>query len=624
MLNAIFSDNMMLQCDQPIKVWGIDSPGQKITIQLADNEVTTTAESDGKWLVTFPPLTSGQICEMRVNGSQEQIVKNILAGDIWLCSGQSNMEFAVKDAKNAKEDIISANYPEIRFFNVIQKASIKEQNQVEGKWEICTPETVGAATAVGYFFARDIHKSEGRPIGLLHSSWGGTRVEAWMQKDALLSFDFMQKEIELYNKCTNNAVEYEQQIIEYNKAIPKDPENKGYNKGYASDSYNISDWETLDVPGWWTNQGLNFNGVLWYRKNVILPKEWEGQECVLHLGSCDKSDQTYFNNEKIGGLSIEDDPQAWCAERIYNIPPNIVKSGDNTITTRVFSNVNGGGIIGQSQEIFIALKNQPKKLIPLAGKWQYKVEYNFGLITAPVQPYGEDNPNSPYILFDNMIKPLLNFAIKGVLWYQGESNAANYQNYKELFSKMIQDWRKCWGIGDFPFYFVQLASFVAGSDIENISPWGEIRQAQEDTLALPNTGMSVTIDIGDPVDIHPTNKQDVGKRLALIARAKTYGEKIEFSGPIVDKAVLENNKIKISFTRSNGLNTSDNNPVSGFKLRTENNVLEVNAIVEGDCVILKGDDLDNVIEVTYGYKDCPKCNLYNDSNLPARPFRIKI
>lgn len=624
MLNSIFSDNMMLQCDQPIKVWGIDSPGQKITLKLAENEVTTTAEVDGRWLTTLPSLKSGEICEMCVKGTKEQVVKNILAGDIWLCSGQSNMEFNTKDVKNAKEEMVLADYPEIRIFNVVHKASIKEQNQVEGKWEICTPETVVNTTGVGYFFAKEIHKNQRKPIGLLHSSWGGTRVEAWMQKDSLLSFDFMQKEIEKYEQYTNDTVEYERQLKEYNNRIPKDPKNRGYDKGYASASYDISDWKTIDVPGLWTRQGLEFNGVLWYRKKVILPKEWEGKECVISLGSCDKSDQSYFNNEKIGALSIEENPQAWCTNRIYDIPANIAKHGDNTITLRVFSNINGGGIIGQPEDIFIALKDQPEKSIPLSGKWQYQVEYNFGLITPPIQPYGDDNPNSPYILFNSMIKPLLNFGIKGALWYQGESNAGNYQNYKELFSEMIEDWRKCWKIGKFPFYFVQLASFIAGTDEENVSPWGEIRQAQEDTMVISNTGMAVTIDIGDSVDIHPTNKQDVGKRLALIARAKTYGEKIEFSGPVVEKVEFTKSQIEISFTHADGLKTLNNKPFLGLKIKNDNHELEINASIVNNSIILKGDDLSNTVEVSYAYKDCPECNLYNSDNLPARPFRIQL
>jgi sialate O-acetylesterase len=654
MLNSIFSDNMMIQCDYPVKVWGCDAPGKSISVKLAGNMAETETNADGKWLLTLPALPSGQTCDMQVRGNEEQIIKNILAGDVWLCSGQSNMEFATENVKNAKEEMASADFPEIRFFNVVHKASLGKVDQVEGKWEVCNPETVKTLSGVGYFFAREIHQKHGKPIGLLHSSWGGTRVEAWMRKESLFSFDFMKKEIEEYefhkHNCINNRtiksenyaqnvqkdipnknalvhtkgkVEYEQKVKEYNKSIPKDPENKGYEKGYASASYDVSDWKTLDVPGWWTKQGLDFNGVLWYRTNVSLPPEWEGQKCVLHLGSCDKSDQSYFNNEKIGGLSIEEDPQAWCASRVYEIPSNLVKSGENTIAVRVFSNVHGGGIIGQPEDIFISLKNQPGKSISLAGKWLYKVEHNFGLITPPVQPFGEDNPNSPYILFDNMINPLLNFPIKGVLWYQGESNAINYQNYKELFSTMIKDWRKCWNIGDFPFYFVQLASYIAGSDTSTISPWGEIRQAQEDALVLENTGMAVTIDIGDPVDIHPTNKQDVGKRLALLARSKTYGESIEFSGPVLNKVDFDTNEIRISFTHANGLNTPENNPVLGLKIRTENSVLDVNAGIEGDCVVIKGEDFSNIIELSYAYSDCPQCNLYNDSGLPARPFKNK-
>ncbi|MEA2012874.1 MAG: sialate O-acetylesterase [Verrucomicrobiota bacterium] len=624
MLNSIFSDNMMIQCNQPIKVWGIDKPEELISVKLADSKAEIKSDKRGRWLVSLPPLPSGQICEMHVKGSKEQVIKNILTGDIWLCSGQSNMEFPLNDVNNANQELELADFPEIRFFNVIHKTSIENQTQVEGKWEICSPKTAKKITGVGYFFAKDIYERQEKPIGLLHSSWGGTRIEAWMSRDALQSCDFMQKEIEEYESSSLDNTIYNQEYKAWEKTIPKDPENRGYKKGYASDSCDSSDWKTLDVPGWWTSQGLEFNGVLWYRKNVTLPKDWDGQECILHLGSCDKSDQTYFNNEKIGSLSIEENSQAWCTTRVYEIPSNIVHSGENTIAVRVFSNLMAGGIIGDANDIYISLKNKPEKSIPLAGKWQYKVEYNFGLIKPPVQPFGEGNPNSPYMLFNNMIKPLLNFVIKGVLWYQGESNAINYHNYRKLFIAMINDWRKCWNIGKFPFYFVQLSSFIAGTDDENISPWGEIRQAQEDALFLENTGMAVTIDIGDPLDIHPKNKQDVGKRLALIARGKTYGESIEFSGPIVDKVQLKNDKIEIYFTNAKGLKTYNNQSLSGFKIQKDKKILDFSARILDDHVILTGPSLNKFVEVSFGYGDYTQCNLYNDFNLPARPFKYRL
>jgi len=473
MLNSIFSDNMMLQCEQPIIVWGIDRPNQAIEVvlypkgisliedncslcshfvnpALAGNRAKTDAGADGKWFITLPPLPAGQICEMKVVGSREITVKNILLGDVWLCSGQSNMGFELKDVNSAETEIASADFPEIRFFKVTPNASIEKEVEVGGTWEICTPETVKDLSAVGYFFARDIHIHQKKAIGLIRSSWGGTRIEAWMRRESLLAFDFMHKEIEIY----------ESSLPDFSRSI------------------------------------------------------------------------------------------------------------------------------------------------------------------APDQSFGEGNSNSPYILFDSMIKPLLNFALKGILWYQGENNVDNYHEYKELFVMLIKDWRKCWNRDTLPFYFVQLANFVSGTDTPELSPWGEIRKAQEGALALENTAMAVAIDIGDPLDIHPANKQDVGRRLALIARAKTYGEDIEFSGPILDGVERGTNEIVVLFTHAAGLHVCDNQKLSGFKIRRDREWVDISGHIDNERVILTGDSLDTIVELSYGYGACPRCNLYNKSHLPARPFSV--
>ncbi len=626
MLNSIFSDNMMLQCEQPIRVWGKDLPNQPISVKLADNFAETKTDNDGEWQVILPALKIATVCDMEVTGSKKRHIKNILLGDVWLCSGQSNMEFSVKEADNALEEISKADFPEIRFFTVKHIASVNSATEVEGEWQICSPKTVAELSAVGYFFARDINIYQHRPIGLIHSSWGGTRIEAWMSKESLQKFDFMQKELADYevsaiDKQTRQV--YEEDLKEWRKQIPKDPKNTGFDKGYATLSYDDSDWKTLKVPGWWTQQGLDFNGVLWYRKAITLPESWLDKDCVLHLGPCDKSDQTYFNNCKIGELSIEENPDAYKIARVYQLPKGIINKGKNIIAVRIFSNVNGGGFASQPDDMFIALKDNPEERICLGGQWRYKIEYNFGKVSPPVAPFGEMNPNSPYILYDNMIKPLLACAIKGILWYQGETNAKAYQYYKQLFLSLINHWRYDFNLGEIPFYFVQLANFGSGTDSDSVSPWAEIRKAQESALELNNTGMAVAIDVGNPIDIHPTNKQAVGKRLALIARAKTYGEDIEYQGAIVDTAKLEHDKIVVTFKHAENLTTSCVELV-GFEVLVDGVWDKICAIIKNDTIVLTCAAVNKVKKIRYAYCENPQCSIQNKFNLPMRPFTITL
>ncbi|MDP2815074.1 MAG: sialate O-acetylesterase, partial [Rectinemataceae bacterium] len=314
----------------------------------------------------------------------------------------------------------------------------------------------------------------------------------------------------------------------------KDTVNLGEGKGWQNPAANFANWKEMALPGNWQSVGHEHSGIFWFRREIDIPAGWEGRELTLGLGALDKSDITYFNGVRVGSITMEQRADAWCTPRVYSVPGNLVKAGRNLIAVRVYSNIYQGGFIGTPDQMSLfPSEDKNAGSISLAGTWKYEIEADFGLVPpAPPPPLGAGNPNSPHILFDNMIKPLLPFGIKGAIWYQGESNADRAKQYRKLFPLMIKSWRKAWKQGSFPFYFVQLANHNPVNHNPGESNWAELREAQTMTLTLPNTGMAVIIDVGETNDIHPRNKQDVGLRLALAALAKDYGLKnIVCSGP---------------------------------------------------------------------------------------------
>ncbi|MHB9026562.1 MAG: sialate O-acetylesterase [Armatimonadota bacterium] len=478
-LPAVFCDNMVLQRGIADPVWGWAAPGEQVTVSIAGQQVKATAGADGNWKAKLAPLQAGGPFEMTVAGNNTLTLKNVMVGEVWVCSGQSNMEWVVRNVNNAAQEIAAANYPGIRMFTVTKIISYEPKANCTGWWAICSPQTVSAFSAVGYFFGRELHKALGVPVGLINTSWGGTPAQSWTDRQSYLdnpllkpTMDYTDSAMQKYANATETAM-----------------------------------------------------------------REW--------LAAVDKA------------------------------------------------------------------KAEGKPL--------------------PTPPFVPGDPRSsaamPTGLYNGMVAPLIPFGIAGAIWYQGESNAGQPALYRTLFPAMISGWRRAWGQGDFPFLFVQLANFYAQQTTPVESGWAELREAQTLTLALPNTGMATIIDIGEAGDIHPRNKQDVGKRLALWAQAQTYGKKdVVYSGPMYDSMTVEGNKIRLRFQHlGGGLVTKDGGPLKGFAIAgADGKFVWADTVIDGDSIVVSSAEVANPTIVRYAWANNPVCNLYNKAGLPAVPFRTDV
>lgn len=629
---ALFSDGMVLQRELPIPVWGWAEAGQAVAVTLAGNTAQTVASADGTWRVTLPALPAGGPYEMTVSAGSETLRRgNILLGDVWICSGQSNMQMTVCQSNNAQAEMAAANYPQMRLFSVPMRAELEPLTDVDGAWQVCTPETVPNFSAVGYFFGRELHQQLGVPMGLINTSWGGTLCEAWTSCEALSaepSLRYMPERLERFLAHPDEVlVRYEEELAAWERSnnIPDDPGNQGYAQGWADPQTDTAAWAEMALPAFWQNAGHAYSGVFWFRREVEVPAAWAGRDLVLNLGPCDKNDITYFNNEQIGSLTMEERNDAWATPRVYTVPGRLVRAGRNTIAVRVFSNIYNGGMHGLESQYALSLPDAPESALPLAGAWRYQIEHNFGLVqpaAAPAQPPVSGNPNTPGVLYNAMIAPLVPYGIRGAIWYQGESNADRGEEYRTLFPTMIRDWRARWGEGDFPFYFVQLANFMHDAAEPGEYRWAELREAQTMTLSLPMTGMAVIMDIGDPDDIHPTNKQDVGKRLAYNALQQTYGMDVVPCGPLYRAMTSEGNAIRLQFDHVAGGLMAREGGLRGFAIAgADRHFVWANAAIDGDTVVVSSPRVPAPVAVRYGWSNNPAITLYNSAGLPASPFR---
>lgn len=622
-LASVFCDHAVLQRDMPIPVWGWAEPGETVTVSLTGNQAAAMAGADGAWRVTLPALPAGGPHEMTVAGRETVVLRDLLIGEVWACSGQSNMQMTLHTVQNGEEEVAASDYPSIRLFTVPNIPSMEPKADIEAEWKVCSSKTSGPFSAVGYFFGRKLHQELGVPVGLINTSWGGTVAEAWTSIGALRSKPELHSIVDLFDSIDPNdpgTAAYTQALQAWEAANNrKDTENTGFPKGWADPATSTADWGRMELPAYWRARGLQMNGVVWFRTEVEVPASWAGKDLTLSVGTIDKGDTTYFNNVRVGGVTLEDREDAWSVRRIYPVPGALVRAGRNVIAVRVFSHVWAGGLVGKPEELYLACGEET---IPLAGEWQYNVEANFGNFAAPpTPPLGAANPNTPTVLFNGMIHPLIPYGIRGAIWYQGESNASRGMEYRTLFPTMITDWRQQWGQGDFPFYFVQLANYQAGADAGFDSPWAELREAQTMTLALPNTGMAVIIDIGDSTDIHPKNKQDVGLRLALNALAKTYGRDVAYSGPLFREARVEGNAIRLYFDHAEGGLVSKGE-LTGFVIAgADRKFTQAQAVIDGETVVVSSPEVPAPVAVRYGWAEDPKCTLYNQAGLPMSPFR---
>ncbi len=621
-LPYLFSSGMVLQRNMEIPVWGWADPGERIRVTIGANTESVKTSREGVWTLNMPAMEVGGPHTLLIKGKNEIVLDNILIGDVWICSGQSNMEWPVSRSMNAEEEIANANYPDIRLFTVPRKISAQPLNNTEpAEWKLCTPENIPSFSAVGYFFGRKVHEKLDIPIGLINTTWGGTVAESWTSAEAISKDqDFKDRLIELRDLDINKTNEEREKEME-NWLNDLKALDAGYKNGefvWKDPGTDLSGWETMELPSMWENQGLEgVDGVVWFARIVELPATVARSGLEINLGPIDDTDKTWMNGNPVGGIFNQ---HSW--NRKYKVEPANLKSGENVIVVRVEDYRGGGGIYGDPQQLYINTEDGFHK--SLAGEWYYKVGTRELPSDPPQTSFG---PNSyPTLLFNGMINPVIPFAVKGAIWYQGESNAGRAYQYRRIFPQMIEDWRAHWGQGDFPFLYVQLANFMEPKEQPGESAWAELREAQTMTLALPNAGMASAIDIGEADDIHPRNKQEVGRRLALSAFEVAYDMDVVHSGPLFESMRIEEDKVYIDFTNTgSGLTVRDPyGYLKGFTIAGADRKFHWAKadIVDENTVVVYSVEEPQPVAVRYGWADNPfDINLYNKEGLPANPFR---
>jgi len=628
---SLFKNGMVLQQEIPVPVWGSASPGSTITVRFAGQQVSVTADDDGNWMVRLAPLTASNkpaVLEVSNSDGATLLISDILVGEVWVCSGQSNMEWPLKSSLNGVEEFQRADFPEIRLFTVPRRPSGLAENSMTGaSWCACSPATAAGFSAVAYYFGRELHSRLNIPIGLIHSSWGGTPAEAWTRWDALEENPVTRGILEAFERDPEVLASRQKAWRIAWEAMEERTSDKGNTKhaeGWAGMEEPKAGWKDMELPGVWQSHGCNFSGIFWFRKTIEIPEAWAGKDLQLAIGATDKSDTTYFNNQRVGGITMAEREDSWSHLRTYTVPGELVRAGRNVIAVRVHSDKFAGGMTGPAEFMHLTCPDRPgDAALSLAGTWRYAVETNYGFVQVPEEPLGPEHCNAPSALFNGMISPLLPFAIRGAIWYQGESNVPRAVQYRTLFQVLIRNWREAWGQGDFPFYFVQLANFMARQEQPGESQWAELREAQTMALALPNTGMAVAIDIGEAGDIHPRNKKDVGLRLALNALRSTYGHaSVIPCGPLFRSAKREGSALRISFDHADGGLVCQGDALRGFAIAgEEGRFVWADAKIDGEEILVSSPEVAEPRSARYGWDDNPEVNLYNKVGLPASPFR---
>jgi len=608
-LPKIFTNNMVLQRDQEVRIWGWSNKKEKVTIQFNGQTVSTVADRSGKWTVKLNPMKYGGPYEMVVSGKDNTIqLENILIGDVWLCSGQSNMEWVLKNTIGAEAEIANSSNPQIRLMTVEKDMAFLPSKDLKGgEWLNCNPETSGDFSAVGYYFGKKISNDLKVPVGLINSSWGGTGIETWMSRDITAQWDQLKNlDQKKYDEETKKS---EENRSKYQTALEKD---SGIMNKWYDPSTNYDDWMEAEVSKIWEQTEIGDNdGIVWYTLDFELSENQKGKGGVLSLGPIDDADETYINGHLVGSETI------WNKPRVYDIRPGILKSGSNRLVIKVTDFGGGGGLYGAPDQMFLQVAG---KKVDLSADWKYKpavLSKEYGVIAR--------GPNDlPSLLYNAMIAPFTDLSIKGVIWYQGENNAGQPFTYRELFPTFIKDWRKQFN-NDFPFFWVQLANFMAPDQNPSESQWAELREAQNRTLSVPNTGQAVIIDIGEANDIHPRNKKDVGDRLALSAEKVAYEKDVVHSGPVYESMKVVDNTIELTFSSiGSGLKAIDKyGYLRGFAIAgSDHKFVWAQARIVGNKIVVISDQIKTPQAVRYAWGNNPDdANLYNQEGLPASPFR---
>ncbi|WP_200761340.1 sialate O-acetylesterase [Poriferisphaera corsica] len=633
-LPAIISDHMLLQRNFPCPIWGIASPNQQVTATIAGQTHTTKANSEGQWRINLNPITDKGPFKLTIKTGDKSItINDVITGENWLASGQSNMEWSVKRSNNAEQELKNAQYPDIRIFTVTKQIRHNKTFDFKGQWHSVTPDSIPNFSAVAYFFGRKLHKDLNTPVGLIHASWGGTPAQAWISYHAMKKNPRLNKFIKNYptesKKWADVVATYEANKPQYDiiNARVKNQENtEGVTKGYHKPDFDDSDWKTTRLPVKFSqlHENPDINGILWLRTTIKIPTNFRNKKIKLRLGIIDDYDMAYANGKLIGQSGTETIGVSR-KRRVYMIPASINNKPNLTIAVRVLDNQRTGGFISKSNDINIQYADT--KIDIAKRPWKYKFGHTF---TKEI--YGRFPRflrNSTSGAYNGMIDPISPYAIKGALWYQGESNSGDAKYYQALLTSLITSWREKWdqpqNAKNFPFLIVQLTNFRSPSDKYQKHSWCELREAQRLTsLAVPNTNLAVIIDIGNAKDIHPHNKQDVGLRLAYLALADTYNKPITPAGPLfTHQTINRNNSITLHFKYADTIKPLSGDKLSGFFISSDGKkFVSANATINPDnTVTVSHPNVKKPRVVAYGYASNPqKINLTNDTNIPASPF----
>ncbi len=618
-LPVTFSDGMVLQRNARIPVWGRAAPGTRVTVRLGQHRANAIADESGAWRVTLPPLGPGGPFELVVDdGPQRVTVHDLLVGDVWVASGQSNMEWNVAAANDAAHEIATAHDDWLRQFKVPTSWSwTPETELIGGSWTRADSQHVSGFSAVGYFFARQLRREIQIPIGIINTSWGGSAIEAWISRSALglsdSSWDAVQRREQDYQNRIRDALRARI------GSLPGIDSGTGDGSAHWADpGLDDATWTDLRVPGSWEEAGYaGLDGVAWYRTTITLTEAEARQNARLSLGTVDDEDVTWVNDVEVGRTAVYDAP------RVYTIPASALRPGRNVLAVRVTDTGGEGGILAEPSQVFFESEGGTRR--SLAIPWKFRVA------AVWMAQDGQRMNQIPAVLYNRMVHPIVSLPIAGVIWYQGESNAfseAQAAAYRAQFETLITSWRREWSGGQrgFPFLWVQLPNFGAPDTVPPVTAaWAILRESQAAALSLPRTGQAVTIDVGNPSDIHPRNKQDVGRRLALAAEAVAYGKHVEFSGPAYRTHTVRQNHVIVTFNHAGGgLVTRTGGGTAGcFAIAgADRRFLWARARVEGDKVVVWSHDVPQPVAVRYAWGNSPKnpC-LYNRAGLPAAPFR---
>jgi len=627
-LASIFSDHAILQRHQPIPVWGTAGANQDVRVILAGNEATVIAAADGSWMVRLPPLPAGGPHELIAkSASGEAHARDVLIGEVWICSGQSNMEWSLAQTPQGL-GAAESNLPRMRLLTVKTPAKMGKQSAIDTTWSRADQLTLGTFSAVGAWFGRALQERLDVPVGLICNAWGGTRVQAWMSREALMLDPCGIDEVRGYegfayqtrkpdDALTPAAWEQQQRARDIS-ILP-------IAKTWHTPGHLDQEWQQMPLPSAWQNHGHPGSGIFWFRRTIEIPASWIGRDLELHLGAVDKHDDTWVEGHRVGGLSWDDGLDTWCRPRVYRVAAATVTRTTLSIAVRARSHAFHGGLIGPEHAMCLHPVSEPTKSLPLAGSWHYAIEQDWGVQTPPGGALEPGSPNAPYTLFDSRLAPLIPYGIRGVIWYQGESNADEPALYRRLLPQMIADWRRAFGQGRFPFLQVQLANFMPPADKPAPSNWALLREAQLATaIEDPAGGIAVAIDVGEADDIHPTNKRDVGERLARWTLANHYGMGGVASGPIFESMVVEaDGRVRCRFRYATGIRTRDGRAPKHVAIAgTDRNFVWAEATIDGETLVAWHPKVPRPCAVRYAWANNPNTgNVVGADALPASPFR---